>query len=171
MHRTRRAAWLVLAAGTAALDLWSKGLWRYPILEGDQARLEKVVIEDWLYIETIYNTGGVWSLPIPTWILTVITGLAIPVVLAWIFWPARASRIETACKALILGGAIGNFYDRLMFRGVRDFIKVCFGDAQGWCWPTFNVADIALVVGILLLVVLSFLADLRKKKEGAKAAA
>jgi signal peptidase II len=57
---------------------------------------------------------------------------------------------------LVLSGAIGNLYDRFRFEGVRDFIDVCFGDVEGWHWPTFNVADIALVVGIGLLLLCSF---------------
>ena len=57
---------------------------------------------------------------------------------------------------LILGGAIGNLYDRVQYDAVRDFIEVWFGDLKGWHWPTFNVADIALVVGIGLLILRSF---------------
>ena len=136
----------------AALDLWSKGLWEYPEF-GAPPKLNKVLIEGWLYIRTVWNEGGVWSLDIPAWILTGATALAVPLLLAWIFWPARAPGWDSAGKALILGGAVGNCWDRLNYRGVRDFIDAVFWD---WHYPTFNVADAALLVGIGILLVRSF---------------
>jgi len=52
--------------------------------------------------------------------------------------------------ALILGGGLGNLLDRLLLGGVRDFIDFHIGD---WHYPTFNVADICVSLGILLLLV------------------
>ncbi|MBZ5708996.1 signal peptidase II [Nannocystis pusilla] len=62
----------------------------------------------------------------------------------------------------IIGGALGNMHDRLLrqdtdalgqlHHGVVDFIRVCAPWNRGLCWPNFNVADIALVVGVLLLI-------------------
>ena len=157
MNLKLRAACLLLSAGSTALDLWSKALWPYPRIGARQAFPQKTVIEDWIYIETTWNTGGVWSIDLGQTLLLVATAIAVPLIAAWIFWPKRATWLENAGKALVLGGAIGNLYDRYMWRAVRDFIAVCFGDAAGWCWPTFNVADMALVVGIGVLLVTSFL--------------
>jgi lipoprotein signal peptidase len=84
--------------------------------------------------------------------------------------PAHSRRWETAAKALILGGAIGNLYDRWRWNAVRDWIDVYFGDIAGWHWPTFNVADMALVGGIGVLLVLSFV-DEREAKAAKRAAA
>lgn len=139
----------------AALDLWSKSLWIYPSV-GGQPRLEKVVIENWLQIRTVFNTGGVWSIELGRALLKWGTLIAVPLITLWIFWPDRVRRIETAAKALILGGAIGNLWDRFRYGAVRDFIDVMFGDVKGWHWPTFNVADMCLVGGIGLLLILSF---------------
>jgi len=51
--------------------------------------------------------------------------------------------------ALILGGAVGNLYDRIMFGSVTDFVQVFLGSYE---WPSFNVADSAISVGALLLL-------------------
>ena len=74
----------------------------------------------------------------------------------WIFWPDRTNHVDTAAKSLILGGALGNLYDRAKYEAVRDFIDVFFGGVEGWHWPTFNVADMALVTGIGLLLLMGF---------------
>ena len=58
--------------------------------------------------------------------------------------------------ALILGGALGNLYDRLVYGHVVDFLDV---HAAGWHWPAFNVADAAITLGAGILIVESFLHD------------
>jgi len=158
--RVKRAGWLLLAAVIAILDLWSKSLWEYPKpIPGGRAVFQRDVFGGWLDVRTIWNEGGVWSAKIPGGILLWGTALAVPAILVWILAPMRARRWETAAKALILGGAIGNLYDRFKWRAVRDWIDVYFGDKLGWHWPTFNVADMALVGGIGVLLLLSFLPD------------
>ena len=156
--RQKRAVWLTLAAAIAVLDLWSKELWEYPPDVPYGAGIEQATaIDGWLHVTTIWNPGAVWSLAIASSILLWTTGLAIPLVAVWIFYPPRARRWETAAKCLILGGAIGNFYDRVRWGAVRDWIDVEFAGAfNGWHWPTFNVADMSLVGGIGVLLLLSF---------------
>ena len=166
MTRSKRAFWLLLTIGLVSLDLWSKSLWDYPAQHGHPPIVQKVVFESWLQIRTVWNTGGVWSLDIGPQILLWATILAIPFVVIWIFWPDRAKRAETAAKALILGGALGNLYDRAKYGAVRDFIDVYFGGVDGWHWPTFNLADMALVCGIGLLLLTGF-REPRQKPEAA----
>ncbi len=167
MSRKARAVWLLAAVVLAALDLWSKSLWRYPPVGQAPPKADtKVLIDDWLVMEPIFNPGGVWSLDISPNLLLVATLLAIPAVIAWILAPEKAVRWETAGKILVLGGAIGNGYDRVEFGKVRDFINVYFGDLEGWHWPTFNVADSSLVCGIILLLILSFFTKPGERKAG-----
>ena len=165
MNRKRRAAWLLAAAGAAAFDLWSKGLWKYP---GESLHPTSfAVVEDWLYIRAVWNAGGIWSLPLSQTLLLVATFLAVPALTIWLFWPRAASVSENLAKALVLGGAAGNLYDRMRFEKVRDFVDVCFGNVEGWHYPTFNVADTALLVGIAILLILSFREGRHKKERAA----
>jgi len=127
MSRKDRTWWLIVAVVLAALDLWTKSLWTYPEV-GRGTEIKKVLIENWLAME----------------------------IAGWIFFPVRSSKVETFAKTLVLSGAIGNGYDRIVFGKVRDFINVYYGDFAGSHWPTFNVADSALVTGIGLLLILSF---------------
>lgn len=145
MSRSRRSLFFLLAAALAAVDLWSKGLWTYP---GEP----RILIRDWLVIEPVFNPGGVWSLPLPPVVLLVTTALAVPAIVLWTLLPVRAGCAESVGKQLVLGGALGNLYDRVRFGQVRDFISVYYGDLQGKHWPTFNVADASLLVGIGILL-------------------
>ena len=63
---------------------------------------------------------------------------------------------ETSDKiifSVIIGGAIGNFYDRIVFKGVPDFIDLHYGNFH---WFTFNVADIFITIGILIYILKGF---------------
>jgi len=151
MQRLLRAGWLVLAAATAARDLWSKALWDYRPPALNPTRI--TVIDGWLDVQTVWNEGGVWSLDLPRWILFGGTLIAVPLLVAWILWPAHVRRWDSAAKAMILGGAFGNLWDRWQWGKVRDWIDV---NLWGWDYPTFNVADAALVVGIGMLLLSSF---------------
>jgi signal peptidase II len=63
------------------------------------------------------------------------------------------TRILCAGLALILGGALGNLWDRIAIGKVVDFLLFHYG---GWSWPAFNVADSAITVGAALLILDSF---------------
>jgi signal peptidase II len=166
MDRRRRAVWLALAVGITALDLWSKALWKYPPHEGypheylESTNIE--VISDWFHIHAVWNEGGVWSLPIAPTILLIATLLAVPALILWLLWPRQVRAWESAGKVLVLGGALGNLWDRIAYGAVRDFLDVYL---FGWNYPVFNVADAALVFGIVILLVSGW-RD-RKKPEAA----
>jgi len=88
------------------------------------------------------------------------------VVLFGILWRLRDDeRLLPLSFALVLGGIAGNIHDRIRFGAVIDFISVHWRDAQLWgypmYWPAFNVADSAITVAMVLLVIAAF----RKPKE------
>jgi lipoprotein signal peptidase len=76
-----------------------------------------------------------------------------------IFWSTRPSLardwLHCAALGLILAGTLGNFYDRIVFDGVRDFLDFYITRWQ-WHWPTFNIADVCLVSGASLLLLQAF---------------
>ena len=78
-------------------------------------------------------------------------------------WLARLKTHEqllAAALALILGGAIGNLIDRLAYGYVIDFLDVYY---QTWHWPAFNIADSAITLGVMLMLLESF--GIGKKQE------
>lgn len=78
-------------------------------------------------------------------------GLAVAVAIALGWWLGRVRHALTATAlGLVIGGALGNAIDRLRLGAVADFLDFHW---QGWHWPAFNLADSAISVGIVLLVV------------------
>ncbi len=77
---------------------------------------------------------------------------------AWLWHTKKHS--EGICYALIIGGALGNVIDRARFGAVIDFLDF---HVMGYHWPAFNVADMAVVIGVTLLVITSLFFDLERK--------
>ena len=118
------------------------------------------VIGDVVQLWHVRNTGAAFSLfPGATWLFMVVTAGAL-VMIAWFYrsFRTRGTWIHVILGA-VLGGTLGNLTDRLRYGYVVDFLSVGLGDLR---WPTFNVADSALVVGIGLLVIYLTWADGRR---------
>jgi signal peptidase II len=137
------AAWgkaLAVAAGVVALDQLTKALVRSGIDKGDEnpvlPAIKLVHVENKGVAFGFLSDGGA--------ILVVLVALA---ALALIIWFAlHADRpLAWLPTGLLLGGAIGNVIDRLAHGGVTDFVKLP-------AWPAFNVADMAITFGVLILV-------------------
>lgn len=159
--RIRRIIELVVVVALVLVaDLWSKA-WAWNNLRDGHS---ETVIERWAYFEFGFNTGSAFSFlrdaayARVTFIVVTILALLYMARLAATL-PTRF-RVAFVAVALVSGGALGNLHDRLvrvmelrgeMRYGVVDFIKVYYW--PGKVWPTFNVADIALVVGVGLLFV------------------
>jgi len=114
-----------------------------------------------------YNPGAAFSFLSDAagwqrWFFVVLS-LGVSVVLfAWLRRLGPGENRTALALALILGGAIGNLVDRLAYGYVIDFLDVYYGD---WHWPTFNIADSAIVVGAGLLILDAFLGQ-RKAASG-----
>lgn len=74
-------------------------------------------------------------------------------IFVWLHKLDPSRRREAVAWALVLGGALGNLIDRILYGYVIDFLDVYVGD---WHWPAFNVADSAITVGVALLLLDSF---------------
>ncbi len=149
------AAFFAASAGSLALDLWTKQ-WAWETLRppGDAMMLWEPVLE----LAFAYNRGSAFGV-VPRidtpWLVLVITTVLIGCVVS-MAWKQRAGRLGLVGAGMIVGGALGNLHDR-MFRvdelghhGVVDFIRVNF--PWGGSWPSFNVADAVLVVGVVFLL-------------------
>jgi signal peptidase II len=100
----------------------------------------------------VYNPGAAFGLHLGPWSRWIFLGLTIGAlfILVRLYMHTRAGeRIRALALGLVTAGAIGNLIDRITSPiGVVDFIDVGLGD---WRWPTFNVADMAVSVGAILL--------------------
>ena len=112
-------------------------------------------INNFLNIDLIWNIGvgfGLFSTDnsliynfLSFFIFIVITSLF------YIF--IKSSNLDKLIYAIIIGGALGNFYDRLVFKGVPDFIDLHYNNFH---WFTFNAADIFITIGIIIFIIRSF---------------
>tara|TARA_B100002052_G_C15459832_1_gene409431 strand:+ start:60 stop:569 length:510 start_codon:yes stop_codon:yes gene_type:complete len=84
------------------------------------------------------------------------------IILVIIFMIFRAEGIKKYALLMILGGAIGNLYDRIIFRAVPDFIDFHIGDFH---WFIFNFADIFITVGVFFMILIEFAGN-NKDKSG-----
>ncbi len=90
--------------------------------------------------------GGGWQ----RWLLSAVAVGVGVYLLVWLRGLDAGKRLEVIGLGLILGGAVGNLVDRLRLGGVIDFIDVHVG---GWHWPAFNVADSAITLGVVAVLV------------------
>lgn len=141
--------WLWLSTLLVALDQASKWL----ALER-LAPYEAVPLLPGFNLTLMFNTGAAFSFLSNAggWQRWGLSLLALVLSVALTFWLRRLSRAEVLSAvglALIIGGAIGNLWDRLVYGYVVDFIDLYVAD---WHWPAFNIADSAITVGAALLV-------------------
>ena len=90
--------------------------------------------------------GGGWQ----RWLLSAVAVAVGVYLLFWLRGLDAGKRLEAIGLGLILGGAVGNLVDRLRLGGVIDFIDVHVG---GWHWPAFNIADSAITLGVVAVLV------------------
>ncbi len=164
--------WSVAVAG-AALDLVSKVL-AFDWLGFDWATREAArahpVIPGFFTLEAALNTGTFFGqlagknspliiFTVAMMALVIIMFLAPPREVAGRGW----GRLYTTALALVLGGAAGNLWDRVQCAGVRDFLAFSFGSYH---WPTFNLADAWLTLGIAAYLIATWRAARREKAGG-----
>jgi signal peptidase II len=146
----------IVTALTVALDQWSKWWARSGALD----RTREVVAGYWEFMLS-HNTKGAFGFNIPggRWAFVVFGVVALVFIVNYLR-KDEAGRMRVLIPlALIAGGAVGNIYDRIALGPVTDFIH--WHIKQSFNWPVFNIADAALVVGVLALV----LFGPRKKKQ------
>lgn len=153
--------WLALAAAIMVVDQLSKVAVLGTMRPGDEIRLLP-----FLSLVLVFNPGAAFSFLAGAdgwqrWFFAAIA-VAASVFLVWLL-KKGGDRVYMLGLALILGGAIGNLVDRLWLGQVVDFVLLHW---RGWTYPAFNVADSAITIGAILLIVDSF----RQRRPDAKPA-
>jgi signal peptidase II len=146
-----RRHYIFIALAVLLLDRLSKRLVARELSLHDSI----TVIKHFFYITHVENSGAAFGLFADSpsgWkiALLVIFSMVALVIVSALLWRSGQTMTATAVGlSLILGGALGNLWDRLLSGRVVDFLLVYIGSYQ---WPAFNVADSAIVVGASLLV-------------------
>jgi len=141
--------WLLISALVIGLD-WQTKQWATEAL----VLYRPQEIFSWLNITLAHNYGAAFSFLSDAggwqrWMFVVLASAVSLVLLVWLLRLARDEWITGLSLGLIIGGAIGNLIDRIQLGYVVDFIDVYY---KGWHYPAFNVADSAITVGVVLLL-------------------
>lgn len=144
------AVYVGLVGGVVALDVVTKY-----IVQRTLALYTPVpVLGDYVRLTYIFNPGAAFGLHLGAYSRYIFLALTVLAVIVLFFWyrttPAH-DRLRLVAIASVTGGAIGNLIDRVRsHRGVVDFMDIGFGSVR---WPVFNVADVAVTVGAVLLAI------------------
>ncbi|WP_046175118.1 signal peptidase II [Domibacillus indicus] len=149
----------VLALIIILLDQWTKWL----IVKSMEIGESVPVIENLLHITSHRNRGAAWGmLEGQFWLFYIITAVVVAGIIYFMQKEAKGKPLMKISLAVLLGGAVGNFIDRL-FRGeVVDFVQTFIFSYR---FPIFNIADAALTIGVILLFIAMFIEDRKGKKE------
>ncbi|MGB7648056.1 MAG: signal peptidase II [Pseudomonas fluorescens] len=159
--RFGRLGWLVLSVLVLVIDQLSKAHFEGAL----QMYQQIVVIPDYFSWTLAYNTGAAFSFLADSsgwqsWLFALIAVVVSAVLVVWLKRLGRDDTWLAIALALVLGGALGNLYDRIALGHVIDFILVHWQNR--WYFPAFNFADSAITVGAIMLALDMF----KSKKTG-----
>lgn len=137
---------LLIAALVFAFDQLSKW-WVLKVVNLDER--EPIQITPFLDLAMAWNKGVSYGL-LSTHMQGVLVALSLAITVMLVLWLAKAEKpFVAASYGLLIGGALGNALDRLLHGAVADFVHLHWGT---WSWYIFNVADIAIVAGVAVLL-------------------
>lgn len=144
--------WLWLSLVVVVLDQISKQL-----IESSLLVYETVPILPYFNLTLAYNEGAAFSFLSDQggwqrWFFALVAAVVVLILTVWLA-RLRHERLLAVSLSLVIGGALGNLLDRLLFGHVIDFLDFYY---QTYHWPAFNVADIAITLGVALMFVDAF---------------
>jgi signal peptidase II len=142
--------WLLfgITSTTVSLDLLSKEVLATKFHLGQSIPLVPGILN----LVHVRNKGvafGLLSHPSVSWLLPYLGVLLIVGLILFVFYLRPKGKMAITSMGLTIGGAIGNLYDRLYLKEVRDFFDLHIGSYH---WPAFNVADTAITIGAILFL-------------------
>lgn len=144
--------WLVISAVVVGLDLWTKHLIQMEFVYGDH-----LTITNFFDLVRYHNTGAAFSFLAEAggWQKSFFSTISMmaSIVITYLLYKNSTQKLFCIGLALILGGAIGNLYDRMTLGYVVDFLYFHY---ENFYWPAFNIADSGICVGVALLFLDSF---------------
>lgn len=146
MGENMKKLYWILLLGTFAIDQITK----YIIDATMQLGQSIPVIKKFFSITAVHNTGAAWSMFEGQMVLfAIVSIIALGIMIAYFASTKQEEFITRSGLILMISGTLGNFYDRMMFQYVRDFLDF---NIFGYDFPVFNVADICLCVGAGLII-------------------
>ena len=141
--------WLWLSVIALVLDQWSK-----IAVDGSMRLYESIAVMPYFNMTYVHNTGAAFSFLSEAggwqrWFFAAMALIISTVLIVWLYRLKKHETLLAIALALVLGGAIGNLIDRLAYGYVIDFLDVYY---QSWHWPAFNVADMAISLGVFLMI-------------------
>jgi signal peptidase II len=152
----RQAAFAALAAGIVLADQLSKA-W---IVASFPFGVPVPVLGEWLRIWYVANPGAIFGLFPDQADLFAVLSVGVMAAIVWYHWRSSTDWLTTLTLGLLLGGAIGNFIDRVRLGYVIDFVDMGIPDV--WRFYTWNVADASITASVLLLLAMALLPSLRR---------
>ena len=140
--------WLALSLAVVIADFATKAWITRVFAPG-----EVLVLTPFFNLVLVHNTGAAFSFLAGAggwqrWFFIAIS-IVVSAAIVWMLRRHHEDRLMAIALALVLGGALGNLYDRVSLGQVVDFVQL---HAAGYYWPAFNVADSAITIGVVLLV-------------------
>ena len=140
---------IIITLFVLLLDIISKIIIRHYFFLGESVR----IISNF-NITYVKNTGAAWSIfQNNTFLVLIISAMVIVGMIVYVYHNKPKIFINKLSFGFILGGAMGNFIDRLIYGYVIDFIDI---KIFGYDYPIFNIADIFIVVGVIILIVITW---------------
>ncbi len=161
-HESGRARyWLLLTVLVVILDQLTKW-WA----ESELLYHQPIAVMPMLNLTLAYNTGAAFSFLSNAggwqrWFFVILTVIVCAVLLKWLWQLKNNEKLQAVALALVLGGALGNLIDRLQLGHVVDFIDVYYGQQH---WPIFNLADSAITLGVIFLLLDAFF-DFKRQRD------
>jgi len=150
---------MLILMGILLLDLSSKLM-----IEQTMDLYQSIpIIRGFFHITYLHNNGAAWGIfsgAMSFFYLATMIGISLLVY--WFYCSSSEEKLYRVSLVMMIAGTLGNFYDRISFQYVRDFLDFYI---FGYDFPAFNVADMALCIGVFLMAVSIFLEEKKKKHE------
>ncbi len=141
--------WLWLSLLVVALDQFAK-----QVVESVFTLYESMAVLPFINLTLVYNEGAAFSFLSDQggwqrWFFVLLALVVTAVLISWLRRLGREEQLVAVALSFIIGGAVGNLIDRVIYGHVIDFVDLYYA---GWHWPAFNVADSAIVLGVALML-------------------
>ncbi len=145
--------WLWLSVIALVLDQWSK-----ITIDNTMELYQSIQVMPYFNLTYVHNTGAAFSFLSDAggwqrWFFAAMAVIISVVLTVWLYRLKRHETLLAISLSLVLGGAVGNLIDRLAYGYVIDFVDMYY---QSWHWPAFNIADMAISLGVFLMLLESF---------------